>query len=106
MITIEGTREDWPGGARTLSPRDALREPNGIFWYGADLTPDGKQVWFRVAPEAVGRMQAQTPRARGDRLIDAFLAWLSPDQQLRGALNRFEVRVSDEGDTWVERLRW
>ena len=27
-IVIEGTREDWPGGPRTLTPRDPSREPN------------------------------------------------------------------------------
>ena len=35
-IVIEGTRGDWPNGARTLSPRDPCREPNGqTFWFGA-----------------------------------------------------------------------
>ena len=104
-ITIEGTRGDWPGGARTLTPLDPCREPNGTLWFGTDLHPDGKQVWFRVTSEDVRRMQAETPHARGDRLIDALLAWLSPDHQLRDALNRFDVRVSDHGDAWVERLR-
>ena len=31
---IAGTREDWPGGARTLTPREPTREPNGILWSG------------------------------------------------------------------------
>ena len=26
---IAGTREDWLGGARTLTPRESTREPNG-----------------------------------------------------------------------------
>ena len=29
MIVIEGRREDRPGGARTLTPREPTREPNG-----------------------------------------------------------------------------
>ena len=32
-IVIEGTPEDWPGGPRTLTPRDPSREPNRqTFW--------------------------------------------------------------------------
>ena len=107
-IVIAGTREDWPGGPRTLTPREPTREANGrILWFGAELDPDGSQVWFRITAEAVGRMREKTPRARGARLIDALLAWLMPDRQLRPELNRFEVRVS-AGDTWtwIERLRW
>ena len=48
-IVIAGTREDWPGGAQTLTPRDPTREPNGrILWFGAALDADGsQQVWFR-----------------------------------------------------------
>ena len=69
-IVIAGTREDWPGGAQTLTPRDPTREPNGRLWFGAELDPDGSQVWFRITAEAVGRMREKTPRARGARLID------------------------------------
>ena len=106
-IVIEGLREDWPGGGRTLMPRDAFREHNGkTFWFGADLAPDGSQLWFRISSEAVRRMREQTPRARGDALVDALLAWVTPDRPLRRELNRFEVRVSDDGDAWIERLRW
>ena len=45
--------------------------------------------------EAVRRMQEETPGARGNRLVDALLAWLSddPDHQLED-LNRFQVYVS------------
>ena len=64
-IVIAGTREDWPGGAQTLTPRDPTREPNGrILWFGAALDADGsQQVWFRITAEAVGRMREKTPRA-------------------------------------------
>ena len=51
-------------------------------------------------------MREKTPLARGERLIDALLAWLTPDRGLKRELNRFEVQVSDDGDTWIELLRW
>ena len=106
-IIIEGTRGDWPGGARTLTPRDPCLEPNGqSFWFGADLDPDGSQVWFRVASGAVRRMQQETPGARGGCLIDVLLAWMKPYRQLGPNINRFQAVVADDGDTWIERLRW
>ena len=61
---------------------------------------------LRIISEAVRRMREQTPRARGDRLVDALLAWVAPDRPLRRELNRFQVRVSDDGGAWIERLRW
>ncbi len=105
-IIIEGRRDDWPGGPRTLKPCTAGREPNGrTLWFGAELD-SGNQVWFRITADAVGRMRETTPRARGDRLVDALLAWLTPDRGLRRELNRFDVQVAQDGDTWIERLRW
>ena len=55
-IVIAGTREDWPGGAQTLTPRDPTREPNGrILWFGAALDADGsQQVWFRISTTPPG----------------------------------------------------
>ena len=104
QIVIEGRREDWLGGARTLTPRELCREPNRqTFWFGAELDPDGSQVWFRITAEAVRRMKEQTPEARGERLVDALLAWLTPDRELEPELNRFQVLVSDDGDTRIER---
>ena len=95
------------GGPRTLTPRASGREPNGrTLWYGAELNPAGRQVWFRITAEAVCRMREKTPLARGERLIDALLAWLEPDRGLKRELNRFEVQVTDDGDTWIELLRW
>ena len=106
-IVIAGTRGDWPGGTRTLMPRDPSREPNGhTVWFGAELDPDGNQVWFRITSEAARRIKEETPSARGDHLIDALLAWMTRDHQLRPYLNRFHVLVSDDGDTFIERLRW
>ena len=52
------------------------------------------------------REVGETPRARGERLIDALLAWLTPARQLKRGFNRFEVRVSEAGDTWIKRRRW
>ena len=106
-IVIAGRREDWPGGQRTLTPRNPTREPNGrTLWFGAELDPDGAQVWFQIAEEAIGRMPEKTPEDRGRRLIDALIVWITPDRQIEPSLNRFEVRVSETGDTWIERLRW
>ena len=105
-IVIKGKREDWPGGVRTLTPCDPTREPNGTFWFGVELGPDGRQVWFRIGEEAIGRLPEKTPAARGRRLVDALIVWITPDRQLKPGINHFEVRVSEAGDTWVERLRW
>ena len=103
-IVIEGTREDWPGGPRTLTALEPNRERNRLtFWFGAELAADDNQVWFRITMEAVHRMQEKTPGARGNRLVDALLAWLSDnrDHQLED-LNRFKVYVSIAGDTRIE----
>ena len=79
QIVIEGRREDWPGGSRTLMPREPGREPNRqVFWFGAELHPDGSQVWFRITSEAVRRMREgdaagsrRAPGRRPPRLADA-----------------------------------
>ena len=106
-VVIEGRRGDWPGGPRILTARPPSREPNGrTCWFGAELDPDGGQVWFRLDEEAIGRMPERTPHDRGDRLIDALIVWITPDRPLQPGINRFEVRVSEAGDTWIERLRW
>ena len=78
VIVIDGTREDWPGGPRTLTPLDPDLEPNRrTCWFGTSLTPAGPQVWFRITGEVVRRMPETTPGARGHRLVDVLLAWLS-----------------------------
>lgn len=48
-------------------------------------------------------MREKTPRTRGARLIEALLAWMTADRQLKQALNRFQVCVSDNGDTAIGR---
>ena len=40
---------------------------------------------------------------RGERLVDALLAWLTPARRLGPEVNRFQVLVSDDGDTRLER---
>ena len=101
-IVIDGTREDWPGSPRTLTPLDPDREPNRrTFWFGAALAPDDNQVWFQITLEAVRRMQEGTPGA--NRLVDVLRAWLSDDRDHQLAdLNRFQVYVSKAGDTRIE----
>ena len=95
-IVIAGTREDWPGGAQTLTPRDPTREPNGRLWFGAEPTRTGASV----VPDHGGGRRPVSPHRPPP-------AWLMPDRQLQPELNRFEVRVSNAGDdTWIERLRW
>ena len=52
-------------------------------------------------------MKEPTPEARGERLVDALLAWLTPDRELElepePDLNRFQILVSTDGDTRIER---
>ena len=104
QIVIKGRREDWPGGARTLTPREPGREPNRrTFWFGAELDPDGSQVWFRITSEAIRRMREGDAVGRGERLVDALLAWLTPARRLGPEVNRFQVLVSDAGDIRLER---
>lgn len=57
--------------------------------------------------EDVGRLAGNDPGTRGRLLIDALLAQVEGgDIRLKNAINRFEVRVCDTGDDWIERLRW
>ena len=51
-------------------------------------------------------MPEKTPAARGTRLVDALIVWSTPGRPLEPGINRFEVEVSEAGDTWIERLRW
>ena len=105
-IVIRGTREDWPGGPRTLRPLNPHREPNRqTFRFGAELVPGNAQVWFRIPLEAVHRMQEKTPGPRGNRLVDALLAWLGETENRLENVNHFQVSVSEAGDTLIERLR-
>ena len=72
QIVVEGRRENWPGGARTLTPRDPCREPNRqVCWFGAEFDSEGAQVWFRITLEAARRMRHTRPRP-------AAAAWSTP----------------------------
>ena len=105
-IVIAGTRGDWPGGARTLTPREPTREPNvDPLVRGRARSGRRPRSGSGIAEDAVGRMPVETPADRGRRLVDALIVWITPDRQLEPGINRFEVRVSEAGDTWLERLR-
>ena len=62
-IVIEGTREDWPGGPRTLTPRGPQPgpQPADLLVRRAEIDPDDSQVWFRIASEAGRRMGSRHP---------------------------------------------
>ena len=92
-------------GMRPVHPGEILRDELQALGMSANALSKalGVPVWFRIASEAVRRMKEQTPGARGDRLVDALFAWLTPDRQLAPDLNRFQVLVSDDGDTRIER---
>ncbi len=105
-IIIKGRREDWPGGARTLTPLPPLprgKPFRGAHWFGAELDPDRSEVWFRITGKDIHRMREKTPRARGARLIDELITWMtSDDRQLGSDLPDFEVKVSHDGNAWIE----
>ena len=99
---IEGTREDWPGGARTLTLRDPSRKPNGhTFWFGAELAPDGNQS---VVPDHFGGRPLD--EGADARRGPAATAW-STSSRLDAAGPPVGPRpqpwVSDDGDTRIER---
>ena len=105
-IVIDVTREDWPGGRQTFRPLrpEQEAEPNqDTFWFGARFSPAGIEVWFRITYEAIQGMQEDTPQSRGARLVECLIAWRrdDPDRQLED-LNRFQVYVSNAGDTRIE----
>ena len=101
-IVIEGKREDWPGGTRILTPLPPEPQKPRACWFGAALDPDGNEVWFRITWEAIRGMKEKTPGARGEHLIDVLLAWMTADRQLVSEFNRFQVCVSDNGDTTID----
>ena len=51
-------------------------------------------------------MPDATPETRSRRLLDALHAWLAADRSLKCGINRFEVRVAENGDTWIDQLHW
>lgn len=103
-IIIEGKFENWPGEARTLTPSHPRRDANAqVYSFGAELDQGNDEVWFRIALEAIHRMKEQTPHARGNRLVNELISWMTPERSLDPGLNCFEVWVSETGDMWIER---
>ncbi len=106
-IVIEGTFEEWPGGAQTLTPaypRPPRENPfRGAHWFAAQLDPDGNEVWFRITQQAIHQMQETLPTERGVRLVYALIDWLRehPDHQLE-ASSGFYVFVSEAGNVTVQ----
>ena len=91
-------------GGQGVGAGDLLEPNRQTYWFGAGVAPDGNEVWFRIDMAAVHRMQEKTPRTRGTCLIDILIAWMTPpDRQLGPELNRFQVGVSDDRNTWIER---
>ena len=94
-VVIAGTREDWPGGARTLTPRESTREPNGrTLGFRAELDPDGDPGLVPAptrTPSARCRRRrpadrGRAPGRRSHRLDHVGSASSEPDiQPLRGA---------------------
>ena len=103
-IIIEGRREDWPGGARLLTPCKSCRERNRLtVWFGAELAPDGNEVWYRITEEAIHRMREKTPRARGACLVDALVTWMTPDRQLGPNSTASRSGSGEDGYLWIKR---
>ena len=64
---IAGTREDWPGGPRTLTPREPTREPNGTLWFGGrvELLLHARGLRGRADPARLERAAAEEDKAEG-----------------------------------------
>ena len=92
-IVIAGTRGDWAGGARTLTPRDPCPEPDGQELLVRRRSRPRRQPG--VVPDHLGRRppdaagDARSPRRAPD--LDALLAWMKPYGQLGPDINRFQA---------------
>ena len=98
-------REDREGSVRVESL--ALAGPGTE----RDLLVRGRDQPRRRPGLVRDRRGGHRPDAGGDvhgprpvlDLIDALIVWITPDRPLGPGLNRFQVRVSDDGGTWIER---
>ena len=55
----------WRGGYHTLTWLPPDRDPYEDMWeLGVRVDPGGKEVWFRIASEAISRMRENTPARR------------------------------------------
>ena len=70
-IVIAGTREDWSGGARTLTPRESSREPNGTLWFGVSSIRTGDQSLVSSTRTPSAGCRRRRTGDRGRRLVDA-----------------------------------
>ena len=53
----------------------------------------------------IRRTPDATPESRNRRVLDALHVWLASDRSLRRGINHFEVRVAENGDPGIKRLR-
>ena len=115
QIVIKGRREDWPGGARTLTPREPGREPNRqTFWFGSRARP-GRQPgvvpdhFGGRPPDAGGRRRGprRAPGRRPPRVADAGPAAGARGQPLPGSDDKHGTREyrSPDGAWRVVRTR-
>ena len=92
------------GAARILTPREPGRDPNRqVFWFRVELHPAGSQVWFRITSEASAGCGREDTVSRGERLVDALLAWLTPARRLEPRSTASRFRSPIDGDTSFER---
>ena len=76
------TREDWPGGAKTLTARLYPGTERDLL-VRCRARPRRRPCLVRVAEEAIDRMPEKTLRAGGARLVDALIVWITPERQLK-----------------------
>ena len=69
VVAVLGPQQVASAGRGPLASRGG-RELNGrTLWFGAELDPDGRQVWFRIAAETVpGCRRRRRAPAEGSRL--------------------------------------
>ena len=73
-ITIEGKREDWPGGTRNADALPPEPQKARACWFGVELDPDGNEVWFRIT----WRLSAGRRRRRPAPVASASSTFSSP----------------------------
>ena len=81
----------------------------GIPEYWILALPDARLEVYRDPVE--GGYRSVTKHAAGDSVAplarpDALHVWLAADRSLKCGINPFEIRVAENGDTWIERLLW
>ena len=100
-IVINGTFDNWPGGAQTLTPMDPAARPRpATLQFGAQVEPAGNLVWFRIDADDIQLLREDTPQARGALLVNALIVWREENPDHAG--NTFHVVVRDTGYVTVE----